>query len=393
MRADARFARPEGDSASHSPFDTETGASGHAHAGSYELHPLPLADKTAPARFSPHDDSTLSSRPPESPPAPASDEPAMSRAPLLVRSSPAQGTGSYGGLPVLSVSSSPDDSDDHVTRFMRRGKKKGKSKLRNSEPSARRTLTETSNDGSVQSEPAFTTSTRRRTPRDSHGSTPLDETLGPQEDLEARFNTGGLTASGIAAPRIFESLKSSSASSPQDGSEEDDSSDGADDLHDSKANGHASDNSPYAQVRAAVGASDDFTLSINTPRMWILSIMFAILGSSTNLFFSLRYPSVSITPIIALLLVHPLGLLWDQVFKRPHDPEELFENGILMSRGDSRPGSMHGARVLQPSLPWKTRSRLWLAQGRWNLKEHCCVYISSNVSFGFAFATDVGIPI
>ncbi|KAL8996061.1 MAG: hypothetical protein Q9169_004337 [Polycauliona sp. 2 TL-2023] len=28
-------------------------------------------------------------------------------------------------------------------------------------------------------------------------------------------------------------------------------------------------------------------------------------------------------------------------------------------------------------------------QGRWNEKEHACVYISSNVSFGFAFATDV----
>src|SRR3569833_1520522 len=29
------------------------------------------------------------------------------------------------------------------------------------------------------------------------------------------------------------------------------------------------------------------------------------------------------------------------------------------------------------------RFRLWLAQGRWNEKEHSCVYISSNVSFGF----------
>lgn len=36
-----------------------------------------------------------------------------------------------------------------------------------------------------------------------------------------------------------------------------------------------------------------------------------------------------------------------------------------------------------------SRLRLWLAQGRWNGKEHACVYISSNVSFGFAFATDV----
>jgi RES domain-containing protein len=39
-----------------------------------------------------------------------------------------------------------------------------------------------------------------------------------------------------------------------------------------------------------------------------------------------------------------------------------------------------------------SRVRLWLGQGRWNEKEHACVYISSNVSFGFAFATDVSTP-
>ncbi|KAF2445036.1 OPT-domain-containing protein [Karstenula rhodostoma CBS 690.94] len=389
MRADACVARPHGDSTvatSGSLFDAETRAPESALSGSYELQAL--SDKSAHARFGPHDDSTVPSQRSES--LTETDDPAMSRTPLLVRSSPAQGTGSYGGLPVLSVSSSPDDSDDHVASFLRRGKKKGKSKLRNSEPSMRRTCIESTNDGSIQSEPAFASSARRRTPRDANSDEPLDEALAGQEEplLEARFNTGGMGASGITAPRVFESLQSSSTNSPMDGSDDEDSSE-PEDLHDSKANGHISDNSPYAQVRAAVGASDDFTLSINTPRMWILSILFAILGSSTNLFFSLRYPSVSITPIIALLLVHPLGLLWDQVLKRPDDPEELFENGVLVSRGNSQPGSTHNTLVFRSSLPRKTRCRLWLAQGRWNLKEHCCVYISSNVSFGFAFATDV----
>lgn len=140
------------------------------------------------------------------------------------------------------------------------------------------------------------------------------------------------------------------------------------------------DNSPYPQVRASVSPVDDTTLSINTPRMWTLSILFSLLGSSTNLFFSLRYPSVAITPVIALLLVHPLGHLWDWVFKRKDDPQEEFVDGVKLYVGDS--GAAAGRS-------WLERTRLWLAQGRWNEKEHSCVYVSSNVSFGFAFATDV----
>ncbi|KFA61913.1 hypothetical protein S40285_02836 [Stachybotrys chlorohalonatus IBT 40285] len=146
------------------------------------------------------------------------------------------------------------------------------------------------------------------------------------------------------------------------------------------------DNSPHEAVRASVPATDNTTLSINTPRMWFLSVLFAILGSSTNLFFSLRYPSVAITPVIALLLVHPLGLLWDYALKRPYDPEEEFVDGVLApqsSRGRRSSGSSR--REIKRIRSW----RLWLAQGSWNEKEHTCVYVSSNVAFGFAFATDV----
>jgi OPT family small oligopeptide transporter len=118
--------------------------------------------------------------------------------------------------------------------------------------------------------------------------------------------------------------------------------------------------------------------------MWCLSVLFSILGSSTNLFFSLRYPSVAITPVIALLLVHPLGLSWDLLLKRSYDPGEEFVDGtrtpsILEEEGRPIP------RRDRSKISW----RLWLAQGRWNEKEHTCVYVSSNVAFGFAFATDV----
>lgn len=141
------------------------------------------------------------------------------------------------------------------------------------------------------------------------------------------------------------------------------------------------DDSLNPLVRASVPPTDDISLSINTPRMWFFSLLFAFLGSSSNLFFSLRYPSVSITPMIALLLVHPLGLLWDRLLKQPDDPVTHFVNGS--------PTKKETTRVVPPCSSKRRRLRLWLAQGEWNEKEHCCVFISSNVSFGFAFATDV----
>lgn len=400
MGSEARSARPETASES-APSSTssrvvrDTGAADSSlPQGSYELHVLPQkATSIAPADTILHDDNEETALPSEPPLGP--DKKKMSRAPLLVRSSPAQGTGSYGGLPVLSLSSSPESSDErHVTNFLQRNKKKGKSKLRHSEPAHSRNSTNRSQDDSIRSEPILTSRAKRRSNRD--GSTEaLDEALQGQEEsgLETRFNASGFAPAAVGAPRVFESLQSSSTSSQFEGIDEDEESSDSEDMHDMKTDS-PSDDSPYAQVRASVAPTDDISLSINTPRMWTLSILFAILGSSTNLFFSLRYPSVSITPIIALLLVHPLGLLWDQILKRSDDPDESFVNGALHSElyaNGSRPNSRHSSHTLRQKIPWGTRTRLWLAQGRWNAKEHCCVYISSNVSFGFAFATDVCI--
>jgi len=266
-----------------------------------------------------------------------------------------------------------------VTSAERHGKKKGKSKLSNavSNTSLR------SDRGSARSSPILTNSASRRRLRDESGSsTTLNDGPGGQEasHFEARFNASALDPAIAGVSAVLESTKSSSSSTSinidDDEDELDELSDG-DDLHDQK--GNPSDNSPYAQVRASVAATDNLTLSIDTPRMWILSLIFAIAGSSTNLFFSLRYPSVSLTPIIALLLVHPLGLFWDQVLKRPDDPEETFVDGCRATLN------------LPPNTSWARRFRLYLAKGRWNEKEHCCVYVSSNVSFGFAFATDVSM--
>lgn len=199
--------------------------------------------------------------------------------------------------------------------------------------------------------------------------------------LEGRF---GLAEVPLAS-EIVESDKhddtrgSEHASLPDEAASDDDD---ADSSHDASGAFPEAD-SPHELVRASVPPTDNTTLSINTPRMWCLSVLFSILGSSTNLFFSLRYPSVAITPVIALLLVHPLGLLWDVVLKRPDDPDQVFVDGVRTQTTTASGGDPFGRGKHQ--MTW----RMWFAQGKWNEKEHTCVYVSSNVAFGFAFATDV----
>jgi hypothetical protein len=283
----------------------------------------------------------------------------MSRSPLLIRSSPALGTGSYGAVPISherhnSIHGSESDGDiDDVRRRNRRKHSKG---------SLPRQSPGQGNDAGSGTRRRRLSSSWSKLRRSSSNTSDVSMGL----DSKASFASGGLAQS--------ESKDVSSTSGSEAGS-----SPGASDDDPASSDAESpTENSPYPEVHASVPAVDNTALSINTPRMWTLSLLFAFAGSATNLFFSLRYPSVAITPVIALVLVHPLGRLWDLALKRDDDPEEGFDDGVLQP-GSSSPEDLSG----------RSRLRLWLAQGRWNEKEHACVYISSNVSFGFAFATDV----
>ncbi|RSL90231.1 hypothetical protein CEP52_014649 [Fusarium oligoseptatum] len=223
----------------------------------------------------------------------------------------------------------------------------------------------------MRSETSRTSRTSRRSTLTKQSSSRLSEEIDGAvlvSGLEGRLGVSEPAPAGV----LEESMK------------DDYSEDGAllDDASSTASESEYQENSPHEAVRASVPPTDNTTLSINTPRMWCLSVLFSILGSSTNLFFSLRYPSVAITPVIALLLVHPLGHLWDFLLKRPYDPEEEFVDGVRTT-SISEDGHIHHKTKMITS--W----RRWLAQGRWNEKEHTCVYVSSNVAFGFAFATDV----
>ncbi|KAJ5806846.1 OPT oligopeptide transporter [Penicillium riverlandense] len=120
-----------------------------------------------------------------------------------------------------------------------------------------------------------------------------------------------------------------------------------------------SDNSPYLEVRANVPNTDDPSLPVNTLRMWFLGVVFTLVGTGINQFFSMRYPSVTITSLVAQLVSYPIGCF------------------------------------VAKALPIKTVRIL----GRWdfvinpdhyfNIKEHAVITIMSNLSFGQSWASAI----
>ena len=265
------------------------------------------------------------------------------------------GTSSYGAVPVRfdDLLNSESDNENDTDDVRRRDRRRHSQQTRSAIPeqgfhSHRSHMAE-----------RFPTAPRTRRRRASSNATEI----GMGIDSKASFAAGGPIMKD-SSPENADSMRSQS--SPSESEDED------------KDDDNPIDNSPYPEVRASVPPTDNTSLSISTPRMWTLSLLFALGGSATNLFFSLRYPSVAITPVIALVLVHPLGKLWDALLKYDDDPRESFHDGV---RNIAVLVGSHASR--------KSSFRLWLAQGKWNEKEHACVYISSNVSFGFAFATDV----
>jgi hypothetical protein len=324
----------------------------------------------------------------------------MSRVPLLLRSSPALGTGSFGTTPGLFFLNHEQTDDDEQGNANSRPAK-GKSALRRTFSVDDRGHDLSADYEGDPAEADIRAAHRKRRRRSTPGARQHSmeyESLrasleGDDTGIGNRF-TGSVLPGFAAGPSaVLEGIVSSDSSVLSDDDADDEDSYIVKVTSSKSGNGAPpADDSPYAQVRASVPPYDNTTLSINTPRMWILSTIFSIFGSATNLFFSLRYPSVSITPVIALLIVHPVGLLWDKTLKRADDPKETFVNGSLESMNISENGEVSPQRAFisaSPNPRWTRRLRLWLAQGRWNEKEHSCVFISSNVSFGFAFATDV----
>jgi OPT family oligopeptide transporter len=120
-----------------------------------------------------------------------------------------------------------------------------------------------------------------------------------------------------------------------------------------------SDNSPFPEVRANVPNTDDPSIPVNTLRMWLVGIIFTIVGTGINQFFSMRYPSVTISSLVAQLIAFPVGtgLAWIL----PVKTVKLFGRWEVTINPDHH----------------------------FNIKEHCVVTIMSNLAFGPSWATDI----
>ena len=116
------------------------------------------------------------------------------------------------------------------------------------------------------------------------------------------------------------------------------------------------EDSPYPEVRAAVRNYDE-DLPCNTIRAWTIGLVLVVFGASTNTFFSLRRPSIGISPLVAQIIAWPLGHGWAK----------------LMPKGDL---NLFGNRV--PLNP-----------GSFNVKEHSIIVVMASVSFSVAYATDI----
>lgn len=113
------------------------------------------------------------------------------------------------------------------------------------------------------------------------------------------------------------------------------------------------DDSPYPEVRSAVANTDDPDMPCGTIRAWVLGIIAAIIIPGLNQFFFFRFPSVTISSLVAQLISFPLGMFL--------------------------------ARVL-PN--WKIFG-FSLNPGPFSVKEHVLITTMATVSGQSAYATDI----
>ncbi|KAL5518599.1 hypothetical protein ACEPAH_282 [Sanghuangporus vaninii] len=117
------------------------------------------------------------------------------------------------------------------------------------------------------------------------------------------------------------------------------------------------DESPYAEVRAAVSNTDDPNMPVNTFRMWFLGILITLVVSGVNQFFSMRYPTVYVSGIVAQLVALPCGKFLERVL---------------------------------PSTRFRTFGYVWsFNPGPFNIKEHTLITVMASVIANGVYATDV----
>ncbi|EIW64935.1 OPT oligopeptide transporter [Trametes versicolor FP-101664 SS1] len=128
------------------------------------------------------------------------------------------------------------------------------------------------------------------------------------------------------------------------------------DLREAKVEEY-NEESPYAEVRAAVPNTDDPSIPVNTFRVWFLGIILSVLLSGLNHFFLGRWPSVAISALIAQLVALPLG---------------------------------KGLEWLLPTRQFNTLGYVWsFNPGPFSVKEHAVITIMANAVYTDVYSTSI----
>ncbi|KAM5532784.1 hypothetical protein V8D89_013581 [Ganoderma adspersum] len=120
---------------------------------------------------------------------------------------------------------------------------------------------------------------------------------------------------------------------------------------------NVNEDSPYAEVRAAVPNYDDPSMPVNTFRTWFLGITLSVLLSGLNHFFTSRWPSVAISALIAQLVALPAGKFLEWAL---------------------------------PTTKFRTFGFTWsLNPGPFNVKEHTVITVMANAVYSDTYATTI----
>ncbi|KJX98550.1 opt oligopeptide transporter like protein [Zymoseptoria brevis] len=78
----------------------------------------------------------------------------------------------------------------------------------------------------------------------------------------------------------------------------------------------ATENSPYAEVRAVADPTDDPNMPCSTLRAWFLGIIFCCFGVFIDTLFAFRYPNISVSANVAQLVAYPAGTFLARVLPK-----------------------------------------------------------------------------
>ncbi|KAK9454020.1 OPT oligopeptide transporter protein-domain-containing protein [Dipodascopsis uninucleata] len=74
--------------------------------------------------------------------------------------------------------------------------------------------------------------------------------------------------------------------------------------------------SPYPEVRSVTDPFDDVNMTCESIRVYVLAIIWTIIGTGVSQFFAFRKPSITITSAVIQLFLYPCGKAWELVVPR-----------------------------------------------------------------------------